>query len=69
MRKNRKIFRVKNQEKKSVIYRKNHAHSELHIHEKNWIRRSLKLKNTPCLGMSYYVNFLGGLGSNEFHIK
>jgi hypothetical protein len=22
-----------------------------------------------CLGMSYYVNFLGGLGSNEFHIK
>ena len=20
-----------------------------------------------CLGMSYYVNFLGGLGSNEFH--
>ena len=24
---------------------------------------------THCLGMSYYVNFLGGLGSNEFHIK
>ena len=24
---------------------------------------------SPCLGMSYYVNFLGGLGSNEFHIK
>ena len=22
-----------------------------------------------CLGMSYYVNFLGGFGSNEFHIK
>ena len=22
-----------------------------------------------CLGMSYYVNFRGGLGSNEFHIK
>jgi hypothetical protein len=22
-----------------------------------------------CLGMSFYVNFLGGLGSNEFHIK
>ena len=22
-----------------------------------------------CLGISYYVNFLGGLGSNEFHIK
>ena len=22
-----------------------------------------------CLGMSYYVNFLRGLGSNEFHIK
>ena len=21
------------------------------------------------LGMSYYVNFLGGLGGNEFHIK
>ena len=24
---------------------------------------------THCLGMSYYVNFLEGLGSNEFHIK
>ena len=24
---------------------------------------------THCLGMSYYVNFLGGLDSNEFHIK
>jgi hypothetical protein len=24
---------------------------------------------THCLGMTYYVNFLGGLGSNEFHIK
>ena len=24
---------------------------------------------THCLGMSYYVNFLGGLGSNNFHIK
>ena len=22
-----------------------------------------------CLGMNYYVNFLGGTGSNEFHIK
>ena len=22
-----------------------------------------------CLGMSYYVNFLGGLGGNEFHIE
>ena len=22
-----------------------------------------------CLGMSYYVNFLEGLGSNEFHIR
>ena len=22
-----------------------------------------------CLGMSYYVNFLGVLGSNDFHIK
>ena len=22
-----------------------------------------------CLGKSYYVNILGGLGSNEFHIK
>ena len=22
-----------------------------------------------CLGMSYYVNFLGGLDINEFHIK
>ena len=25
--------------------------------------------HTPCLGMSYYVNFLGGIGSNGFHIK
>ena len=24
---------------------------------------------THCLGMSYYVNILGGLGSNGFHIK
>ena len=24
---------------------------------------------THCLGMSYYVNFLEGLGSNAFHIK
>ena len=24
---------------------------------------------THYLGMSYYVNFLGGLGSNEFHIE
>ena len=22
-----------------------------------------------CLGMNYYVNFLGGIGSNRFHIK
>ena len=22
-----------------------------------------------CLGMNYYVNFLGGIGSNGFHIK
>jgi hypothetical protein len=25
--------------------------------------------NSHCLGTSHYVNFLGGLGSNEFHIK
>ena len=25
-------------------------------------------QGTHCLGMSYYVNFLGGLGSSEFHI-
>ena len=24
---------------------------------------------THCLGIIYYVNFLGGLGSNEFHIN
>ena len=24
---------------------------------------------TQCLGMKYYVNFLGGIGSNGFHIK
>ena len=24
---------------------------------------------THCLGMNYYVNFLGGIGSNGFHIK
>ena len=28
-----------------------------------------KLCKPHCLGMSYYVNFLGGLGNNEFHIK
>ena len=22
-----------------------------------------------CLGMNYYVNCFGGIGSNEFHIK
>ena len=27
------------------------------------------LPNSHCLGMSYYVNFLEGLGSNEYHIK
>ena len=25
--------------------------------------------NPHCLGMNYYVNFLGGIGSNGFHIK
>ena len=24
---------------------------------------------THCLGMNYYVNLLGGIGSNGFHIK
>ena len=24
---------------------------------------------THCLGINYYVNFLGGIGSNGFHIK
>jgi hypothetical protein len=24
---------------------------------------------THCLGMNYYVNFLGGIDSNGFHIK
>ena len=24
---------------------------------------------THCLGMNYYINFLGGIGSNGFHIK
>ena len=42
------------------------------------MRKSNKFKNvekygkenfTNCLGMSYYVNFLGGLGSIEFHKK
>ena len=28
-----------------------------------------EVSDTHCLGMSYYVNFLSGLGSNEFHIK
>ena len=32
------------------------------------IKRMVHLK-THCLGMNYYVNFLGGLGNNEFHIK
>ena len=25
--------------------------------------------NAHCLGMNYYVNFWGGIGSNGFHIK
>ena len=25
--------------------------------------------HTHCLGMNYYVNFWGGIGSNGFHIK
>ena len=29
----------------------------------------MTLSSTHCLGMSYYVNFLGGLYSNEFRIK
>ena len=46
---------------------------------KNWGRIEEILYTLPnhdendgrpqCLGMSYEVNFLGGLGSNEFHIK
>ena len=36
-------------------------------------RNSLRLMHlltwSHCLGMSYYVNFLGGLGSNEFHVN
>ena len=32
-------------------------------------RKLAKRTSVHCLGMSYYVNFLGGLGSNEFHIK
>ena len=28
-----------------------------------------ELKCPHCLGMSYFVNFLEGIGSNEFHIK
>ena len=27
------------------------------------------IAHSHCLRMSYYVNFLGGSGSNEFHIK
>ena len=34
---------------------------------KNW--EAHEVGWTHCLGMSYYVKFLGGLGSNEFHIK
>ena len=26
-------------------------------------------QNSHCLGMSCYVNFLGGIGNNGFHIK
>ena len=26
-------------------------------------------RSTHCLGMNYYVNFLGDIGSNGFHIK
>ena len=33
------------------------------------IKSTKNAKKTHCLGMIYYVNFLGGLGSNKFHIK
>ena len=29
----------------------------------------MSIPHSHCLGMNYYVNFLGGIGSNGFHIK
>ena len=33
------------------------------------ITLSLLYCTSHCLGMNYYVNFFGGIGSNGFHIK
>ena len=45
----------------------------IYINEAKQIFNALHVNNiknsSHCLGMSYYVNFLEGLGSNEFHIK
>ena len=32
-------------------------------------RSTTDIDRTHCLGMNYYVNFLGGIDSNGFHIK
>ena len=42
--------------------------SEIQLLQAQFAKEIFKL-NAHCLGMSYYVNFLGGLGSNEFHIE
>ena len=34
-----------------------------------WQKKSLSIPSSHCLGMNYYVNFLGGTGSNGFDIK
>ena len=39
------------------------------VHYKAQYFQSWYNGTSHCLEMSYYVNFLGGLGSNEFHIK
>ena len=39
------------------------------LQKTNLIYALICYHHSHCLGMTYYVNFLGGFGSNEFHIK
>ena len=48
-----------------------YSSTEIRVLSKFLLNRLFQMiSNIPhCLGMSYHVNFLGGLGSYEFHIK
>ena len=38
------------------------------VKKKSWKNLVKNLSLSHCLGMNYYINFLGGIGSNGFHI-